>query len=150
MKLKEELLHYLRDNIPLSSALNIQVSKCELDHVSISAPLQPNINHKKTAFGGSLHNVATFACWGLLWANLKEWDLPAEIVLSHSEINYFLPVTRDFIADCKLEDSHSLQEFKNIFLSKGKSRIILKAIIMNEDKLAVDYKGVFVAIRQKK
>lgn len=135
-----ELKKFLYASMPLCSAMQLDVMMAEPDHVILSAPLAPNINHKKTAFGGSLHSVATLACFSLVHVNVK-----GEIVIAGSEIEYLAPVTDDFQAECKMPDSFEWDRFLKIFQKKGRARIQLSAEIWQGKQLAVKFKGTFVA-----
>lgn len=141
------LENYLRENIPLSIALGVAVSLATPKTVILTAPIRPNINHKSTAFGGSLHSVATLACWSLLFINLKQLNIHAEIVISSSDAKYLAPVTTDFKAECTLENNHDLDRFEKMLVKKGKARIKLHATIYQSETLALDYYGEFVAIK---
>jgi thioesterase domain-containing protein len=46
-----DLQQYLHEHIPLSKAMSVKVVSVDLDTVMLSAPLQPNINHRETVFG---------------------------------------------------------------------------------------------------
>src|SRR5215204_6245420 len=98
---KEETEHYLHQHIPISQAMGIQVETASPSTVILYAPFLNNINHKKTAFGGSLHAVATLACWSLLHLHLERLD-PLDLVITQSKVNYLLPVTSDFRAQCQI------------------------------------------------
>lgn len=144
---KEQLEKYVLENIPLSQALGIQVKSASLQEVILSAPFLNNINHKKTVFGGSLHAVATLACWSLIYMhleNLKTFD----IVITSSSIQYILPVIADFNVECKMAEPSRWNRFKTSLLQKGKGRIELHAAIFQDKKLAVDYLGTFAAIKR--
>jgi thioesterase domain-containing protein len=100
-----DLEQYLYQNIPLSQAIGIIVEEATLQKVILKAPLAPNINHKKTAFGGSLHAVATLACWSLIFINLQATPFASmEIVITASEIQYLMPVAADFFIECSFPD----------------------------------------------
>lgn len=145
----QELQQYLYTNIPISSAIGIIVHKATNDEIVLGAPLNLNINHKKTAFGGSLHSSTTLCCWCLIYINLAQSLLieHVEIVISKSEIKYLSPVTEDFKAECFLKDRQNFINFENMLMKKGKARIKLNAKIFQGSKLAVEYVGEFVAIR---
>ncbi len=113
MKTAELKTFLFYDSMPLCSAMGIEVIKAGPDRVILSAPLQPNINHKKTAFGGSLHSLTTLACFSLVHVNVK-----GEIVISGSEIEYLAPVTADFQAECKMPDPAEWERFLKIFQKK--------------------------------
>ena len=44
---------YLYEQIPLSKAIQVQIKEIKPNSVILTAPLQPNINHRSTVFGGS-------------------------------------------------------------------------------------------------
>lgn len=144
-----KLESYLLTHIPLSNALGIKVETANLHLVKIKASFLNNINHKKTVFGGSLHAVATLACWSLLHLNLTEhFSNDFQIVISKSEVDYLAPVSEDFIAECCKPDQENWDRFIKSLERKGKGRINVSARIHQGDRLSVDYSGTFVALLQ--
>ena len=137
---------YLYQNIPLSKAMGIKIHHESADKVILFAPFANNINHKKTVFGGSLHAAATLACWCLLYLNVHDPSL--QIVITKSEIDYLAPVDSDFTVECLMPEKSIWERFMQMLQSKGKARILLAAKIMHNDKLAVDYQGVFAVLKQ--
>jgi thioesterase domain-containing protein len=146
--MEKEIEAYLHEHIPISKAMGIRVEHASLNKVVLSAPFANNINHKKTVFGGSLHAVATLACWTLLYVNLKEASSePFQIVITKSDVSYPAPVDSDFTAECLMPESSDWQRFLKMLHAKGKARITLSARIDHKDRLAVDYQAVFAAIK---
>src|ERR1700744_1244487 len=97
---------YLLQHIPISAAIGIKVASASTQKVILSAPFLNNINHKNTVFGGSLHAVATLACWSLLHMNLLGLsEKKFQIVIASSEVLYTAPVISDFKAECSTPDS---------------------------------------------
>lgn len=141
------LTQYLYEHIPLSQAMGITVVQADLSKTKLAAPLMPNINHKKTVFGGSLHAVATTACWCLAYLHVREIEGHYEVVISSSHINYLHPVTEDFSAECQQNEKKSFEQFKNRLQRKGIARIQLNANIIQGGQCAVAYSGEFVAIK---
>jgi thioesterase domain-containing protein len=145
--LKKSLQEYLLEHIPISSAMGITVDSASTQKIILSAPISNNINHKKTVFGGSLHAVATLACWSLLHLNLKNIiDDNIQIVIANSEVAYTHPVTADFKAECAMPDRSDWDRFIKSLKKRKKARINLNAKIYENGKLCVDYSGVFVAL----
>lgn len=141
------LEQYLQEHIPISSAMGVTVETASSSHIVLSAPISNNINHKKTVFGGSLHAVATLACWGLLHVNLAEWqEAGVQIVIASSNVAYLAPVDTDFKAECHMPNPAEWDRFKKMLQKKGKARIELHAKIVQKGKLCVNYSGVFVAL----
>src|SRR5260221_6536132 len=141
--MNKQLEAYLYQNIPITKALGIQVEDASLDKVVLFAPFANNINHKKTVFGGSLHAVATMACWTLLYVNLKKLrDLHVEIVITESDVRYLAPIDDDFKAVSVLPEEAEMARFIQMLRLKGKARIRLSAKMYHKEKLAVDYHAV--------
>ena len=140
-----ELERYLREQIPLTVAMDVRVLTCEDTLLALGAPLAPNRNHLQTAFGGSLHALATLSGYGLLWRLLD--DPSAHIVIRESHIRYDSPVTGDFCAVCRTPATKKLERFHSNFARKGKARLELKSTIESGGKVAVTFRGVFVAVR---
>lgn len=145
--MEPSLENYLHAQIPLSEAMGLHVQEASLQKIILKAPLKNNINHKKTVFGGSLHAVATLACWSLIYVNLKEKNIQAEIVIQESQIRYLAPVTADFTASCAMPDMQLWTRFITMLEKKHKARIHLTSQVYQENVLCVDYQGSFVAIR---
>ena len=147
MDLKSDLQHYLQTHIPISAAMGVTVRDASFQRIVLSAPFSNNINHKKTVFGGSLHAVATLACWSFLHVNLAgKYKESVELVISKSNVDYIVPVVADFEAECIWPAENDWLRFIKILEKKGKARITLKSKIYQSDKLCVDYSGVFVGI----
>lgn len=81
MNIESKLKRYLYTNIPLSEAMKVSVETATTDSVVLSAPLEPNINHKSTVFGGSASAVAILAAWSLVHLRLEREGHHSEIVI---------------------------------------------------------------------
>lgn len=151
-KLEEMETHleaYLLKHIPISNALGVKVECATSAQVILSAPFLNNINHKNTVFGGSLHAVATLACWSLLHVNLLNlFEEDFQIVIASSEVFYLAPVVSDFKAECSIPDPLDWQKFQKTLQKKGKARLKLNAKIFHGAKACVNYSGQFVAINE--
>lgn len=144
---EKKLEEYLWKHIPISSAMGVKVHVASPQKVILDAPFANNINHKQTVFGGSLHAVATLSCWSLLHLNLTElFNEPMQIVIASSHVEYLAPVSRDFQAECCRPDQEAWEYFLKILRRKRKARVDLKAQIIQDNRLSVDYSGTFVAI----
>ena len=146
---EKEIEAYLHQHIPVSKAMGIQVECVSSHEVILQAPFSNNINHKQTVFGGSLHAVATLACWTFLHFHLKDLN-PLDLVITHSHVDYLLPVTSDFKVSCPMPENDTWQRFIKLLKKKGKGRIELHAKIFQNEKLAVDYTGTFAALERQK
>jgi thioesterase domain-containing protein len=134
----------LHAEIPISEEIGITVGAYDDGCLALHAPLAPNINHKDTAFAGSLNAVATLAGWSLIWLLLDEARLPGKIVIQDSAIEYLRPVTSDFAARCRLPEADELSRFLMILRKKARARLQLQATISQEDRMAVRFSGRYV------
>jgi len=139
-----ELQKVLNNEIPLTNAIGICVEDYTDNAIKISAPLENNINHKNTAFGGSLYSISVLAGWSLLFALLKENNRQGHIVIHESNIRFHKPVNGNIIASCQIDDEIALNRFLKIFDRKGISRINLTSTIQQDGDDAVIFKGTYV------
>ena len=57
----EHLERYMLAHIPLVAQMRVRVASLDEKGLTLTAPLAPNINHERTAFGGSLASLMTLA-----------------------------------------------------------------------------------------
>ena len=138
------LQNVLAEEIPLSRAIGITVKKYTGESLTLTAPLENNLNHKSTAFGGSLYSVAVLAGWGLLHMHLRAAGLQGKIVIHDSRVKFLRPVTGEIVATCSVDVEAGLEKFLQIYRRKGKSRVLLSAQIHDREKVAVDFTGRYV------
>lgn len=138
----QELLY---TKIPITRAVGVKVEDYDGRRLILSAPLDANVNHLGTAFGGSLNALAVLSGYGLLWLELREDE--CHIVIRDSSISYERPVRGEIRATCTLPAAEELAEFKRTFHQKGRARIALAATIEEQGVTAVRFRGTFVALR---
>jgi thioesterase domain-containing protein len=95
-----DLEAYLHEHIPISSHMGIQVVRADLECVTLSAPLEPNINHRYTVFGGSCASVAMLAAWSLVLLRIRGAGRDAPIVIQRGEMDYLAPIDAAFTTTC--------------------------------------------------
>lgn len=139
----QEVLHH---EIPLSQQIGLVAQEYDGERLALRAPLAPNINHKSTAFAGSLTAVATLAGWGLVWLLLHEQGLSGVIVIHESATHYQHPVAQDFVATCRKPDARTVERFLDGLRRRGKARLPLTVEIADsEGRVAVRFTGSYVA-----
>ena len=126
--------------IPISRALGLRVVSGE-GGLALHAPLAPNINHKDTAFAGSLNAVLTLAGWGLLWLLVDRARIPAKVVIQDSQIAYLHPVTMDFTAVCGQPSAALEERFLATLRRHGRARLELHAAVDEQGRVAVRFSG---------
>ncbi len=143
-QLTELLAQTLYQEIPLSQGIGIEVVSYNGECLVLRAPLAPNINHKDTAFGGSLHALTTLAGWGLLFLKLHERQMHGKIVIQESSIRYHRPVNTDFEARCCVPSAAALEKCFKTLARHNKARIQLDAAITLDEVPAVSFQGSYV------
>lgn len=143
--LEKELQSILHEEIPLTRSMGLSVNTVDTNRVILTAPLEPNINHKCTAFGGSLYSVAVLCGWSLIYSRLHDLQLHSgHIVIQSSEVNYLLPVDGTIRAICTLQDPEAFDKFTKIYKRKKIARIELNTQIVFQEKIALDFTGQYV------
>lgn len=147
-----DLLRALRDKLrrdmPITKALGLRVVGHDGGGLVLSSPLKPNINHKGTAFAGSLNAAATLAGWGTIWLALREHGIRSHVVIQDSTVHYFRPVTGDFTARCKPPSATAIERLVKSVAKKGRGRIELDVTIADASGDAVRFHGRYVAIAE--
>ena len=141
----DELERTLHTEIPLTRAMGVRVAQCDGQRLTLSAPIVPNLNHKKTAFGGSLATLATLACWGSLQLLLNRPQRPVTVVIQENSVRYLRAVEQDFAAVCELPEHAVLEKFMQTLDRHGRARLELESRILTGDSIAVEFTGRFVA-----
>ena len=140
---------YLHEHIPLSKAMDVSVVSIDEAGVLLSAPLLPNINHRSTAFGGSISAVAILSAWTFIHVQLQILSLPCRIVIQSNSIEYRKPVESDIQAHCEAPSLQPWKRFIETVSKRGKGRIVLNVKVYSRGVLAGKFQGVYVALKRK-
>ncbi len=138
---------FLHEKIPLTKAMGLHVAESSAQRLVLEAPLDKNINHLGTAFGGSLHALPTLACYAGLWTLLREAGIDGHVVVKQSQAFYRQPVTGTLRAVCVRPTATLVKEFIRDLQRHKKARMDLAAIVEgNDGNPAVEFSGSFVAV----
>jgi thioesterase domain-containing protein len=144
MSIARKIQELFYSKIPITRAMGVRVEGYDGERLVLSAPLEANVNHLGTGFGGSLNTLAVLSGYGLLWLELQ--DTECHIVIRKSSVSYERPVRGDIHAVCVRPSEEALAEFKQTFQQKGRARIKLFATIEDQGVVAVRFEGIFVAL----
>ena len=147
MDMRQQLQSVLHEEIPLTRAIGITVRELADDSILLHAPIGNNLNHKCTAFGGSLYSVAVLAGWGLIWSRLHHEGLNGHIVIQESHSRFLSPVTGDILAHCAFDDATALDRFLGMYARRGRARITLQTRIGNLEAPNMTFEGTYVVHR---
>ena len=137
---------YLYQQIPLSRAMGIEVTEATCQRVVLSLPLEPNINHRETAFGGSISAAAILSCWMLAHLRLSQSPRPTRLVIHKNRIVYRRPIAGPFEAICTLSDEQAWQQVLDMLERWGKGKIQLTACLRCAGEAAAEFRGSFVVV----
>lgn len=141
------LQDYMHAHIPLVNQMQVRVVGLDAAGLRLTAPLAPNINHERTAFGGSLASLMTLACWGYIWL-LLEGGPKLHIVVNEAKVSYLKPVTGELDTLCPPPAAAELEKFRDMLLRRGKARIELSAEVHQGEMVAARYLGSFAVYRE--
>jgi thioesterase domain-containing protein len=144
--LPDELQNYLHQHIPLSRAMQVCVLQVESGEVRLQAPLQPNINHQHTVFGGSAAALAMLASWSLLQVRLQEAAIPAQLVIQRHTMDFALPMRGEFCARASLLAQQRWEPFLAALARRGRARVAVVSLIEQAQTVAARFTGEFVAL----
>ncbi len=138
---------FLHAKIPLTKAMSLRVIETGPRQLVLEAPLEPNINHLGSVFGGALHALPTLACYAALWTLLVEGGVDGHVIVKKSSANYRQPVLSTFRASCQRPSPEVAAEFMNDLRRHKKARMNLESVVMGANgKPAVEFSGSFVAV----
>lgn len=140
-----DLRNYLYRHIPLSAAMEISVDRVADDTVILRAPLAPNINHRETAFGGSVSALAILAAWALLHTRLRASGFVARLVIQRNSMDYLLPIAAAFTAASSVLPGE-WDKFQHMLARKHRARIAVACAVMCAGETVARLNGDFVAL----
>lgn len=142
-----EVLEYVHKHIPITADLGADIKSYDGDAVTISAPLDVNINHRNSAFGGSLSAIGILSGWALLFIKMKELDLQSKLVIQSSGFKFTKPVVDDFEAIARLPQTKKFERFLKTLEKHGRARITIDSDILCNGDSCGTHQGVYVAVR---
>ncbi|MCC5868635.1 MAG: YiiD C-terminal domain-containing protein [Gammaproteobacteria bacterium] len=140
------LQRYLHDRIVQSQSMGVAVAEVSPERVVLTAPLAPNINVHGTVFGGSASSLAMLAAWSLLYTLLKTHEIPAELVIHSSHVEFRAPIKGEFRAVAQAPDAQTWSSFEHMLSRKGRARIKVAVDVEFEGITAARLEGTFVAV----
>ena len=142
----KDLENYLHEDIPITKKMGIHVIYYDGNSIKLQAPIGLNLNHRKTAFGGSLASLGILSAWSVLHLKLKSDGLNCRLVIQKSSMEFLSPVDCDFEAHSSLPPKESWIKFHNTLVKRGKARIALHSKIITGGETSVVHDGHYVAI----
>ena len=152
----DEVDNILRDKIKLYEHLGITIVEINSHKAHFHVSLEKNLNHKGTAFGGSLYATGVMAAYALVLAGLKHYQISTDnIVISKGEISYLRPVDTDFDVIASFPYADDEEAFYNEIKTRKRAKKTVKVQILagggegnavadRDGSLKASLSGVFV------
>jgi len=142
----QALERYLHRHIPISLPLGAEVREASAQRVRLRAPLAPNLNHRQTAFGGSLSALAILAGWAWLHLRLREHGHTGRIVIMRSSMEFLAPAEGDFEATCAAPAPERWERFVRTLDQRGRARLELDVALAVGGRPVATFRGHYVAL----
>lgn len=135
--------------MPPVAALQPDIADWRDGRLRLSAPLSANVNDKGCAFGGSLVSLMTIAAWGLVFLELAQAGIEADIFVADSRVRYLKPVFEDLVVDATFDDPAERAALADTLRKQGRASIRLKSeSLLADGGVAASFVGRYVAIRK--
>ena len=133
--------------MPPVAALRPVIADWRDGHLRLSAPLDANVNDKGCAFGGSLVSLMTIGAWGLVFLELAQAGIDADIFVADSRVRYLKPVFEDIVVDAMFDDAGERASLVDTLHKQGRASIRLKSeSLLADGGVAASFVGRYVAI----
>jgi thioesterase domain-containing protein len=114
--------------------------------VTISAPLESNLNDKGTGFAGSLYSVAALAGWALVMRWCAAESVEAEVVLQSSTARFLAPARADFRALAHEPPAAQRDKLHRMLTRSGRGRTEVAVDVKCHQALVMSFSGVYAVI----
>jgi thioesterase domain-containing protein len=141
MSHQQELNDYLTRHVPLFRAMRARVEHADVNRLALTAPLEPNLNDKGTAFGGSMAAIAALTGWAITTLTLREHGETAEIVITDSTLKFLRPVRETIVAECVPPDAAAVEKFIQSYRQRGKARWPVEVVVRVDGEPAMIFSG---------
>lgn len=145
----DRLERLITEKMPITQHLQFSLSAGERDEIIASAPLQANLNHMGSAFGGSISMLTTLTGWAMVHTLLEEMRHQAQILIQESDIEYLQPIREDLRVICERPDASAIERFQQMLDRWGRARLELKCKVYEAGERAVTFIGQYVALAEK-
>ncbi len=144
-----ELQSYIYEHIPVIAQNHFEIQEIKDEQVFFKGSLKEHINHRDSAFGGSLSSLMILTAWSavrIMTDKLKN----VVIVIQNSHVDFLKPVLADFTAvnhqlppAIRQKLFQSLQRF-------GKGRVTMNVDLYTNDPhdILASFKGDFVVVQK--
>lgn len=126
--------------------MGVRVLEAGAARVRLEAPLEPNLNHRATAFGGSVAALAILAGWALVHVRLRAEGVSARTVIQETAVRYDAPIHGVFTAVCDAPDAAAWARFTKTVTRRGRGRVRVSTRVLSDGATVATVEGAYVAL----
>lgn len=142
----QALSEYVAEHLPLSTAMGARVEEAGDAGVTLLFPIGPNLNHERTAFGGSLSAAGMLAGWSLIWLRARHLTPTPRLVIAESQTRFIRPVDADFLARAAWPRDDSWAMAADALARHGRAKLSIRTELVVHDRVAAVHDGDFAVI----
>lgn len=116
--------------------------------VKVGLPLDKNINHRGSAFGGSIDSLFLTTGWAFIRFLVDHYTPTPIIVGSRGETKFIKPILKDFEASLVIPPKQEIDRFLTTFDRFGRARITTQAVIELDGEVCAEFEGDFVVVKK--
>jgi len=131
------------NEIPVSKAMGITISKYDGDSIELRAPLQANINVHGTTFAGSIYTLATLCGWGLIQLHMQSHKIRGAIVLADASIKYLKPLQTEPVARTSMSQLEG--DFSRLEQGRNAKLNVTVSVLDGNSEVAL-FKGLYAVL----
>lgn len=143
----DEITAYLHAHIPITGALGAAAVLWDGERLRLAAPLAPNLNHRGTAFGGSMSALAVLAGWGVLHLGLRARGVDGRLVVQRSAMEFLAPADGDFSATAALPPRDAWRRFLATYERHGRARVAVSTEVACASGIVAAHEGTYAVLR---
>lgn len=142
------LLARIREQIPLTQAMQLELQCCDDRRLELRLPLAPNINDKGTAFAGSITALGCITGWALLtlWGE-REFGDGMQVAVFDAHFQFRKPLRGDFSARVSLPPPADCAALQQAIVRRGKGRVSLSIELADAEGVAVTLQAAYALWR---
>jgi thioesterase domain-containing protein len=143
-----DLQGYVDTHIPIVKANRLTIVEASPKRVVVVARLADHVNHRDSAFGGSLSTALILAAWARVRLWTDEFDPSAVIVIAEQNVRFTLPVLEDFEARSRELSAEVLSRARGHLSRFGRARFRVDAEIVHrsDSTIRAEFGGEFVVV----
>jgi thioesterase domain-containing protein len=135
---------FLHGEIPLTKVMGMEVKAWNGQAVTLTAPLEPNLNHADTVFGGSIASIGIMAGYCLAYLLLEERKISNRLLIQQSSVEFLRPIDAEMTA--RASAPADAAAFIELVQKKRRARLTVASEVSCKGLLAARHTGVYVAM----